>query len=196
MDIQAILFDADGVIQRPSALRREAWQNLLGPERDVDTFVNAVFEGERLALEGGSDFIGALSGLLVDWRCQGTLPDALAAWTMIEPDPGMTQLVRALRRGGVRCYLATNQEPHRASYMSEQLGYCGLFDREFYSCRMGVAKLATTYFRLIVGELGLSPDNVLFLDDHEINVNSAQEAGLHVAQFFVDSGSLNLVRTL
>ena len=196
MAIQAILFDADGVIQRPSARRREAWQSLLGPERDVDEFVAAVFEVERRALEGASDFIGALSGLLVTFASRGSLQDALVAWTMIEPDSGMTQLVHTLRRQGVRCCLATNQEPHRASYMSGQLGYRGLFDREFYSCRMGVAKPAPAYFRSMIDELGLSPANVLFLDDNETNVNSARQAGLNAAQFFIDSGSLNLARTL
>src|SRR2546425_6993957 len=98
MAIQAILFDADGVIQRPSARRRGAWQSLLGPERDVDEFVAAVFEVERRALEGGADFIGALSGLLVEWGCRGSLQDAPAAWTMIEPDVEMTQIIQTLRR--------------------------------------------------------------------------------------------------
>ena len=64
--------------------------------------------------------------------------------------------------------------------MSGQLGYRGLFDQEFYSCRMGVAKPATAFFLLIVDELGLSPTNVLFLDDHEANVHSAHEAGLNL----------------
>ena len=196
MAIQSILFDADGVIQRPSALRREAWQTLIGPRRDVDEFVEVLFQVEKQALEGASDFIGALAGLLIERRCPGTLQDALAAWTMIEPDSGMTELVRALRQSGVRCYLATNQEPHRASYMSQQLGYCGLFDREFYSCRMGVAKPATAYFHSIVEELGLPPNTVLFLDDHEANVNSAREAGLNAVQFLVDSGPLRLGQTL
>jgi putative hydrolase of the HAD superfamily len=175
MHIQSILFDADGVIQRPSMHRRGAWQQLLGQGRDVDEFVAAVFEVERQALEGRSDFIGAFSRLLVEWRCQGTLQDALAVWTMIEPDLGMTRIVKMLRRNGLRCYLATNQEPYRASYMSEHLGYRRLFDQEFYSCRMGVAKPATAYFRAIVDELDLAPGNVLFLDDHDANVSSARE---------------------
>lgn len=195
MNIQAILFDADGVIQRPSTRRRGAWQELLGPKRDVDEFVAAMFEIERAALEGKSDFLSALSGLLAAWRCQGTLEDALVAWTMIEPDLETTQIVQALRRTGVRCCLATNQEPHRAAHMSENLRYRDLFDREFYSCRMGIAKPATAYFRAIVDELDLSSANMLFLDDHEANVSSAREAGLNAAQFLLDSGSANLVRT-
>lgn len=162
----------------------------------MDEFVKAVFEVEDHALEGRSDFIGALSELLLERQCPGTLQDALAAWTMIEPDSGMTDVVRALRRGGLRCYLGTNQEPHRASYMSEQLGYSGLFDREFYSCRMGIAKPASAYFHSIVEELGVPPTTVLFLDDHEVNVSSAREAGLNAVRFLVDSGPLRLEQAL
>jgi putative hydrolase of the HAD superfamily len=196
MTIQAVLFDADGVLQRPAALRREAWQHLLGADQDVDEFVAAVFDGERQALAGGADFIAAFSDLLVRWRCQGDISKALHVWTMIEPDVEVVQVVQALRKGGTRCCLATNQEPYRASFMSQELGYYRLFDREFYSCHMGVAKPASAYFNTMVRELGVPPADILFLDDREDNVMAAREAGLNAAQFLVDSGSQNLVLTL
>jgi hypothetical protein len=50
---------------------------------------------------------------------------------MIEPDAEVVRFVRALRQSNLVCCLATNQEPYRASFMSQQLGYCRLFDREF-----------------------------------------------------------------
>ena len=196
MEIGTVLFDADGVIQRPSARRRTAWQALLGRERNVDEFVAALWEAESRALDGGSDFAGTLSELVIRWRCQGSFPDALRAWTMIEPDEEIVQVIRALRRNGVSCCLATNQEPHRATYMSEHLGYCRLFDREFYSCQMGVAKPATAYFRAIIDELRVAPGSLLFLDDVEANVAAAKQAGLNAEQFFVDLGAMKLRRTL
>jgi hypothetical protein len=134
MHIQAILFDAEGSFSdhlciavgpgNACTARDEMWTNSQQP---------ALFDVERQALEGGSDFISAPSSLLVERHCQGTLQDALAAWTMIEPDLAMTRIVEMLRRNGFRCYLATNQEPHRASYMSGHLGYCRLLDQEFTS---------------------------------------------------------------
>lgn len=196
LNIQAILFDADGVIQRSAPRRRAAWQELLGREEDIDDFIAAVFEIERPALNGSSDFISALASLLTARCAQGTLDDALAAWTMIEPDEAMIQLVRTLQRSGVQCSLATNQEPHRASYMSGQLGYNGLFDHEFYSCRMGVAKPEHAYFAYIVDRLGLPPADVLFLDDNEANVYSARHVGLNAVQFVVDAGPEHLVQSL
>jgi hypothetical protein len=44
MKIDAILFDADGVVQRPFAARRDAWRESHGSGRDVDKFVAAIFE--------------------------------------------------------------------------------------------------------------------------------------------------------
>src|SRR5262245_24406491 len=196
MTIQAILFDADGVLQRPAALRRDAWKQLLGADLDVDAFVAAVFDAERHAVAGGFDFIAAFAELLVRWHCQGDIEDGLRAWTMIEPDAEVVQLVQALRQRNLTCCLATNQEPYRASFMSQQLGYRGLFDREFYSCYMGVAKPAPEYFHSIVGELGVSAADVLFLDDRDDNIMAAKDAGLHAVQFLIDSGSRNLANTL
>ena len=169
---------------------------MLRADHDVEEFIAALFEAESPALAGGSDFVAAVSDLVVRWQCQGGLQEVLRVWTMIEPDAEVVQVVRALRRNGFRCCLATNQESYRASYMSHQLGYRHLFDREFYSCRMGITKPEPGYFRSIVDELGVAAANVLFLDDREDNVRGAQEAGLNAAQFLIDSGSQNLVRTV
>ena len=196
MSIDTILFDADGVIQKPFALRHAAWRTLLGSGRDIDKFLGAIFEAERLALEGQADFVKALSGILVEWGCSGTLDDGLAAWTMIEVDTEIAAIVRTLRRGGVRCHLATNQEPFRAGYMSEELGYATLFDREFYSCRMGVMKPAVAYFLTILRELVVPAGNVLFIDDHGANVDSAREVGIHAAAFTLEAGPGELAQTL
>lgn len=196
MSVDVILFDADGVIQRPFAGRRDTWRGLLGPERDLDPFLAAVFEAERPALEGRTDFVLSLSSLLAAWGCRGTLDDGLAAWTMIEVDPEIVEIVRRLRRAGVRCHLATNQESHRARYMSETLGYSTLFDREFYSCRMGVMKPAVAYFQGILDQLDIPANRILFLDDRQANVDSARQAGLHAATFTLDAGPSELMRTL
>ena len=196
MHIEAVLFDADGVIQRPPERRRIKLEEVLGSTRNLDEFLADIFAAELTALEGQSNFTEALSNVLSQWKCQGNLGDALDAWTMIEVDSQIADTVRTLRRVGVTCYLATNQEPYRARYMSETLGYSDLFDREFYSCRMGVAKPAGAYFRAILGAIGVPPSRVLFLDDHQVNVDSACEVGLHAAAFTLEAGSGALYRIL
>jgi putative hydrolase of the HAD superfamily len=80
--------------------------------------------------------------------------------------------------------------------MSEELGYSELFDREFYSYRMGVMKPAIAYFRVILRELGVPGESILFVDDQPANVDSARQAGLHATEFRLDAGPGELVRAL
>jgi putative hydrolase of the HAD superfamily len=196
MTIGAVVFDADGVIQRPSARRRDAWRASLGPRQDVDAFLHAVFAAERPALEGRSNFVDAVAGILVDKAAIGSVGECLATWTMIESDPAVTAIVRGLQRSGIQCHLATNQELHKARFMSEGLGYAELFDREFYSCRMGVMKPALAYFQVILREIGVPGESILFVDDQPTNVDSARQAGLHATEFRLDTGPRELVRAL
>jgi HAD superfamily hydrolase (TIGR01509 family) len=115
---------------------------------------------------------------------------------MIRVNTEVLQVVQDLRRTGVKCYLATNQQSYRARYMSEVLGYADRFDGAFYSCQLRLIKPDVEYFRAVLSEIGLPPDRVLFLDDHQANVDAAQSAGLHAAVFTAEGGSNALHRTL
>lgn len=196
MRIEAVLFDADGAIQKPAEKRRNKLGEVLGSSRSIDEFLTDIFAVELTALEGQSNFKEALSKLLFHWKCPGTLDDFLDAWTMIEFVPEIAETVGALKRIGVACYLATNQEPYKAAYMSEVLGYGNLFDREFYSCRMGVKKPDGAYFCAVLKAIGVPPRRVLFLDDLQSNVDSARQVGLHAAVFALESGVGALHRIL
>jgi putative hydrolase of the HAD superfamily len=80
--------------------------------------------------------------------------------------------------------------------MSGSLEYAQLFDHEFYSCRMGLAKPAKAYFTAILSELDVRPDTVLFIDDRQANVAAAREVGINAAIFEVDSGPAALRQTM
>ena len=190
--IEAVLLDADGVIQRPSRKRMSGWKKMLRPGQNVEGFVAEILTAEESVLTGELDFSEALSEVLSRWKCHGSLEDALVAWTMIEVDPQIAQTVRTLRRSGVACHLASNQEEHRAHYMSCILDYGNLFDKEFYSCRMGVQKPVAEYFRIILQETRLRPSKVLFIDDHQVNVDSALQVGFQAARFTLETGPSEL----
>ncbi len=194
---EAVLFDADGVIQRPAPDRRRMMSQLLGPRADqLDEFMGDLWAAEHPTLTGHADFAEALSDVLARWQCRGSLSEALRVWRMIDVDPEMLDAIRALQQIGVSCYLATNQELHRACHMSETLGFANLFDGEFYSCRLGLVKPDPKYFRAIVGELKIAPNRVLFLDDREVNVRAARSVGLHATVFAGEAGADALHRIL
>jgi putative hydrolase of the HAD superfamily len=101
----------------------------------------------------------------------------------ITVDDGILDLVSRLRRRGYYCALASNQQPHRAHFMADQLRYRALFDRCFFSCHMGFAKPDPRYFQTILEDLQLDPDDVIFVDDKPQNVRAASTLGIHAICF-------------
>lgn len=195
MGIEAVLFDADGVLQRPTVRWRQAFELLLGTTDAgiIDGFMRDVVAAELPALSVSMGFEDALALVLDRWNCSGRLADALRVLTAIEVYDDVLGAVQSLRLSGVACHLATNQQAHRARHMSEVMGYCSLFDREFYSCYLGVAKPDVQYFAAILRELDLPGQSVLFLDDCEVNVAGARRAGL-LAAVYDGAGGVSALR--
>jgi putative hydrolase of the HAD superfamily len=67
--------------------------------------------------------------------------------------------------------------------MAETLRYRDLFHGEYYSYRLGVAKPDAVYFRAILADLQMPPEDLLFIDDNKHNVSAAREVGLRAALF-------------
>jgi putative hydrolase of the HAD superfamily len=182
--LKAILFDADGVIQRPAVDYRQAFATLLASRSDeVDRFVHEVFAAERRALSGRRTFVEDLAALLAGWNIPDRLDDVLEVWTAIETDPTMCDAIASLRAQGIPCYLATNQEAHRGRHMTDTLRYQDLFHREYYSYLLGIAKPDADYFRAILDDLQIAPDELLFIDDNKHNIAAARDVGLRAAVF-------------
>ena len=195
-NIAAILFDADGVIQRTRGHWRERFQQMLGRDADLEAFVAEVFAAEKPCLTGAEDFPSRLAGLLQRWGSDATVEQALAVWTDIEVNQEIIDRIATLRLSGFACHLASNQFAHRARYMSTELDYRTVFEREFYSCRVGHAKPDEGYFEHILRELQLPGDRVVFIDDIEPNVAAARRVGLHGIHFPANAGAAALAAHL
>ena len=197
MTIEAVLFDADGVLQRPAVRWRHAFERLLGFDTlSLDAFMRDVLAAELSVICASAGFEDRLAVVLDRWHCSERLTESLQVLTAIEAYDDVMGAVQSLRHSGVACHLATNQQAHRARHMSEVMEYRSLFDRESYSCYLGVAKPDVEYFTAILRQLGLPGQAVLFLDDVEENVAAAREAGLLAAVYDGASGVSALYRVL
>ncbi|NKB96885.1 MAG: HAD-IA family hydrolase [Pseudomonadales bacterium] len=186
--VSAVIFDADGVVQKSSLGWLDEVRKLCGIGGGEDEFVEEVFAAEKPSLIGNADFKVALLPVLAKWNSEYRVQDALQVWTMIEPDDGVFNLIRAIRRKGTIVALATNQQEHRLNYMLNDLGYSSEFDHLLCSCRLGLAKPSVEFFEKAVEILGLPAGELLFIDDHEKNVESAKKSGLNARRFHLDDG--------
>jgi len=182
--IGAVLFDADGVIQRATPGLHDRLTRLLGGAANArEACMADIFAAEAPALVGEADFAHALAPVLERWAATCDVAAILAAWRTIDVDHSVLELVAELRRAGVYCAIASSQERHRARHMSEALGYGARFDREFYSCDLACTKPDVRFFTEILRLSGLPPASTLFIDDRAENVEAARAAGLRASQF-------------
>ncbi len=193
--ISAVLFDADGVIQRPTI---DWWSRLtsFAPAGEGDAFVADLMAAEKPSLVGKGDFRDAVAGVLQRWNLDLRLEDALEPWHWFAAEPAVVSLIGELRAGGIGCHLATNQQAYRRAIMQDERGYGEWFDQTFYSCDLGLAKPDPAYFRAILEAIDLPASSVLFIDDNESNVAGALSVGLQAEVYDLSSGVDALVDLL
>lgn len=176
MAIQAVIFDADGVVVFPWRFARYLEQeHNITPEM-TRGFFRGVF-GDCLV--GKVDLEEVLPPFLSSWGWPQSMDDFVKAWLEVENavDERVVEVIRVLRRSGLTCCLATNQEENRAQYMRWEMGFSEIFDQLFFSHRLECQKPDHRFYRLIEGELGLAGPELLFWDDAVVHVEAARERG-------------------
>jgi putative hydrolase of the HAD superfamily len=123
------------------------------------------------------DFERLLAGQLVTLD-GGAVPAAgllARMFAATELDPAMVELIRALRRGGMRTAMLSN------SWGSNDYPrhlFPELFDVVVISAEVGMRKPEQRIFRHTAALLGLEPAECVFIDDIEVNVAAGEAAGL------------------
>ncbi|MYC08353.1 MAG: HAD-IA family hydrolase [Chloroflexi bacterium] len=189
MNIRAVLFDADGVLQQEVEGGREKLACLDGSATPNEAFLQDFFRAEMPCMRGDADMADTIAEVLKKWDSPFSVAHAIETHTkIVTMNPESIEVVRALRKSGVGAYLATNQHEYRAQYMSEVFGYADLFDGEFYSCRVGAMKPDPDYFHAILKSLPYRPEQLLFIDDRDRNVAAARSVGIHGVEYELGEG--------
>ena len=180
-----MLFDADGVIQSTRAGWMEELTAWAGSR--TQDFLLAVSAADMACLTG-ADFGAAMRKVLRQFDIAAPLEDVIDRQFWIEVRQPMLAAIGIVRDLGLRCGLATNQQNLRGAYMRSSLGFEKIFDEQFYSFEIGFAKPEAGYFRTIMDRIDVSPNRVLFIDDHDGNVAGARDVGIHSELFPRDGG--------
>ena len=186
-EIKTILFDADGVLQLPSGYLEERIETYLGPvPKDLNAFLDDIFEVETPPMRGVGNFRAAMPYVLKKWFPGRTVDEFFSMWLCIDTCPQVMEIVANLRAQGIFCAIASTQEAVRANFMSTTLGYSHAFDHEYYSHALGFTKPDIRYFEAMIAHGKFDPRATLFIDDRHENVAAAIEAGLHARHFYLE----------
>ncbi len=176
--IKVVLFDVDGVLANGGPFSREL-------ERDYGITLQTTrpfFQGRfRECLVGNADLKEELAYVLPAWGWQGSVDEFLTYWFCSEHNINepLMQEVQRLRRRGLPCYIATDQEKYRTAYLLEHMGFADAFDGIFSSAHVGYIKHDTRFFQSVLQTLqDIHAHEILFWDDTPSKVETARSAGL------------------
>lgn len=190
MPVEAVLWDADGVLQRGPGGRDDFLGGVLG-ERGEEIGTE-IFTPMADALSGRLRMREHVAEILTRHGLVDRIVPVLDVWKVLQPVPGVRALVESLP---VPSYLVTNQDDWRAECMRAVLDYDEFLAGSYYSCDLGLAKPDPAYFTAIATDLDLRADQLLFIDDREENVLGAREAGL-AADVWDHTAGLERLRAL
>lgn len=181
-----LLLDTDGVL----IPKEKYFSTRYAEEKGIsDKVLLPFFQGEfRHCQAGGCDMKVELRKYLKDWQWTGSVDEFLAYWFASEPDPSAVVLetVAALRKVGVKCYMATDQERYRAEYLWNKVHLAEHFDGAFFSCDLKAGKASLEFWKKVLALLdNPDPQDVVYFDDEEENVKAAASFGID-ARVFTD----------
>lgn len=159
----------------PPDLLRSAFRRWLGADEAERELVNPVHLLERGEMEA-ADFERFLAADLVTTDGHPIEPSGLLRrmFAHFTQAPAMTALVWRARESGIATALLSNSWGN--SYPAEV--FDGMFDAIVISGEVGMRKPELRIYRHTCAELGLAPEECVFVDDMPHNVAAAVDVGM------------------
>jgi len=180
--IEVVLFDIGGVLADWTGL--PVMRELTGAGTDLDVAGRWLMSPWVRRFESGNCSEQEFAeGVVAEWGFPFTPQQFLEkflSW-LDGPFAGAEQMVRETNaRAMVGCLSNTNALAWREIISHWPL--TALFECSFLSFELGAVKPDREIFGLVIDQLPMPPDRVLFLDDNAINVEGALASGLRAEQ--------------
>lgn len=174
--IKAIIFDTDGMTVNSEMFSVQFNKDYGVPMDNLLPFFKNEFQP---CLVGRADLKKEIESYLPKWGWKDSVDKFLNYWFDAENhvDKRIVEAVEKIKKSGIKCYLATNQEKYRTQYLRNEMGFSKIFDEVFSSAEVGYKKPQPEFFEYILKEIELSKDEVQFWDDTEKNIQGAKEFG-------------------
>jgi 2-haloacid dehalogenase len=178
MTVDAVIFDIGNVLIE--------WQ----PERHYDATVGVdrrrtMFEAVDLhamndLIDQGYDFRATIEVAAAQHpEFQSEIMMWYYDWIkMAQPEiPHSVKLLRVLRKKGVPVFALTNFGIESFEFAETQYPFLTEFDRRYVSGRMGCVKPHAIIYEMVEADCKIPPQNLLFTDDRQDNIDTAKARG-------------------
>jgi beta-phosphoglucomutase family hydrolase len=180
-EIEAVIWDMDGVIADTAPYHLSAWQEIFGKRgvkftvedfrhsfgRRNDTIIRKTL-GEKTA----QDEIEAIAG-----EKEATFRRMIGQ--KIRPLPGAVELLQSLKQNGVKMALASSTPIENIRLITGSLGIANCFQAIVTGHDVTEGKPRPEVFLLAAQRLGVKPGNCVVIEDAVAGVTAAKRAGMH-----------------
>jgi epoxide hydrolase-like predicted phosphatase len=183
--IKTVIFDLGGVLVRTEDQ---------GPrQRLADKYNMGYWELSNLVYRTESAKLATLGMITTEDHEQEILrelklpPDSFPAfedefWGGDLLDHHLVEFIKGLRETYTTALLSNAWDNLRA-LLKDFWKIEDIFDHFFISAELGIAKPDPDIFHLVIDTLKQDPEEIIFIDDFQENVDGAREAGIHAIHF-------------
>lgn len=116
-----------------------------------------------------------------EWKTDKTWQELIGLMIQgYDTDENVVSVVKNLRQKGYKTLICTNNFPARVSGLQKRFGFLDNFDAHAFSYEVGAAKPSEVIFQNLINKSDLQPQEIVFTDDNEDNLNGAKSVGINV----------------
>ncbi len=178
--IRHIIFDLGNVLVdiHPERTMKHFAQRCGQPIKTVQSFFLSQLHLDFMAGKYTPDAF--YRKMIRQYPCQISLEEFVRIWEEVigEPKPGIENLVRSLATD-YKLAICSNTDPWHWNVVTRNYRFVQYFERFFLSYQIGYNKPHPRVFETILQELRCPGEEIIFIDDSEENIKTAEKFGIH-----------------
>lgn len=186
--IKNVIFDIGGVIVK---FKKETYLDPLGLDEETKNFLidQILFTDEWFKLSIGisneQEFLDNVAKKYPDYlELASSVFTIETIYKLLPVYTKTIKLIEQLKKKGYRLFVISDIEEHNITYIEHAIPNMNeLFEDISYSCRVGMVKKDGNVFDKAIERFKVIPEETLFIDDTQINLDQASKRSIHTFRF-------------
>lgn len=183
--VKNIIFDFGGVLINWNP--HNLYDGYFGDKEKAQWFIDNICTSEwNSQMDKGKPFDVGVAELVAkhpDWETEIRVYQTRWHEMVTQEMPGMTQILTDLKANGYPIYGLTNWSDETMQEEFKRWNIFRLVDDMVVSGREKILKPDPAIYHCLLSRFKLEPDECVFIDDNQKNVEAAQKLGIHAVRF-------------